>query len=68
MIDEATRQRIIDSADIYEVISDYVALKKRTTLVVVRFITRRPDLSLSLRQKAYLSVLDVVRVAMLFTL
>ena len=29
MIDEATRQRIIDSADIYEVISDYVALKKR---------------------------------------
>lgn len=29
MIDEVTKQRIIDSADIYEVISDYVALKKR---------------------------------------
>ena len=29
MIDEVTKQRIIDSADIYEVVSDYVALKKR---------------------------------------
>lgn len=55
MIDQATIQKIFDAADIYEVVSDFVSLKKEesTTSAAVLFIMKRQAPSPYRLPKAY---------------
>lgn len=65
MIDQATVEKIFDAAQIVEVVSDYVTLKKRelTTRAYVRFTTKKRPRLLYLPLREFLNVLAVVRAA-----
>lgn len=66
MIDQATVDKIIDSANILEVVSDFVTLAQTRCQLYrgyVRFMMKKPPLSVFLLQKEYANVSVAVKVA-----
>lgn len=64
MIDQATIDRILDAAQIVDVVSEFVTLRKRGVNYVglCRSITKRPPLSVFPPQKGYANALAVAKV------
>lgn len=66
MIDQATIQKIFDAADIYEVISDFVSLKKRGVNYVgcCPFHNEKQVLLRSPRRRVFINASDAGKAGM----